>query len=229
MRKLGVLASLLLFTAALVGPMTVSFGQESNSTDTSPSSDTPSTTSQPIEPAPEKKMTDEERIKAQLEKRRAMLESKVDERVKKMKENSLKKAKSWDELHEERMKKLAESKGTKSMVTQEKKVISEKQMAEKKAKLKQKLADKKLSSEERMEKKKADHKKRVEDAKAKFDKKMADKLAKFNAKVKIKSKTAAEIPSKQPENSSQETTEPTTIAPNQSDTGSNSTNASQTQ
>jgi hypothetical protein len=71
--------------------------------------------------------------------------------------------------------------------------------------------------DEKLAKKIANLEDRTNDAKAKFDKKMADKLAKFNAKVKLKSKTMPPAPSAPSDESS---TQPSTAEPSDENTGS---------
>ncbi|MEO9310081.1 MAG: hypothetical protein ABI337_07270 [Nitrososphaera sp.] len=204
MQKLGILASLVLIGAALVGPMGFVVAQEAtqtatNATSTDATNATKTTPTQTVQ-KPQKELTMEEKIKKELAERKAKLEAKLDEQVKKIKERSLKKAQTWDNLNEERLKKL-EAEGKRQTTVKEQKAKLQEQMSKKKSKF-----------EEQMNKKIGTLEERTSAAKAKFDKMMADKLAKFNAKVKLKSKTVAPI----------EPAPPQTKEPAQN-TGSNST------
>jgi len=194
MQMLAIIASILLLTATMVGSIGFSFAQESvnaASTQTNSGDDT-------TEPAPQKEMTMEEKIKAQLAEIKAKREAKMDDRVKAMKEKALKKTDSIDKLAAERIKKLEEKKEQHEAMIKKQKAMLEEQAAKKKQMIEQQLKKKISSSDER-----------INDAKAKFDKKMQDKLAKFNAKVNLKSKTV--MPQTEP--TSEDNTESPAVEP----------------
>ncbi|MEM3172433.1 MAG: hypothetical protein QXE82_02720, partial [Candidatus Nitrosotenuis sp.] len=84
MQKLGIIASLILIGAALMGPISTSVAQESaqagtNTTSSAAPSDADAKKNASTKP--QKELTMEEKIKKELEERRAKLDAKLDERT----------------------------------------------------------------------------------------------------------------------------------------------------
>ncbi len=118
--KLGILASILLLSAALVAPMSISFAQTSgsDSTGTNSTDTTTSTTAEtkaetktetPSSPPP-KPLSDEERIQKIIAQEKEKLAKRFDEKSKMIKEQALKKSKATNDIIQERLKRLEEKK-----------------------------------------------------------------------------------------------------------------------
>ena len=93
MRKLGFLASVLLLTAALVGPIGFSSAQTDSGSNATSTDDTKT-----------------EKMTKKVEEKKQKIQSRVDDRVLALKEKSLKLQRTLDDILEKRTQKLQEQK-----------------------------------------------------------------------------------------------------------------------
>lgn len=174
MQKLGFLASVLLLTAALVGPIGFSFAQVDAGSNVT------------LSDIKVEKMTQK------TEEAKQKIQSRVDAKVLALKEKSLNRQQTLDDILEKRAQKLQESKAAKEGKMVERRAQAEKQMVEKKTKSEQKMTNVKAMFEERMIKLRA----QFEDKMAKkielYEKKMAENREMLDKKMAAMKKPALE-------------------------------------
>lgn len=189
MQKLGILAAIVLLSAALVGPIGLSFAETTGSNSTTTNSTTTTVTAVPStskSTPPTKPLSEEEMIKMRIANELARIAQLHDKKITKLKEQALVKKGKLDDLVAARMKLLEEKRAkaeSKSLVKPSNMTSGEDNKMEKK----------KSMYEDRINKKVQKIEDREADAKKKFEEKMASAHAKFDKKVQMISKKAAQM------------------------------------
>src|SRR5574338_69846 len=101
MQKLGILASILLLCGALLGPVGISFAEDTNSTSVETKTETKMETKTTAKP-----LSDEEKVWKKIAEEKAKIRAKLDKRVQEIKEKALKKQSKLDDLVAKRMQVL---------------------------------------------------------------------------------------------------------------------------
>ncbi|MFM8659237.1 MAG: hypothetical protein ACKOCQ_04800 [Candidatus Nitrosotenuis sp.] len=229
--KLGIIASILLLSAALVGPVGYSFAQTAgtNSTSTNSTSATVTTTTETKTEtkSSSKPLSDEERIQMTIAEEKAKLAKRFDDKSKMIREKGLQKSKAVNDILAERLKKL-----------DEKRAKANEKEQKKDDRLKEKLlkfgnsTDVKSKYEEHGKKQIGNFEERQSDAKKRFDEQMQKRNEKFDKLVNLKAKRPAlEKPSTEDASSSSDTDSSSKESSSSgtstgSSTGTNSTSSS---
>ena len=186
--KLGIIASILLLSAALVGPVGYSFAQTAGTNSTSTNSTsvavttTVTATKTETKTSPPKPLSDEERVQMKIAEEKAKLAKRFDDKSKMIREKALQKSKAINDILAERLKKL-----------DEKRVKANEKEQKKDDRLKERLlkgnsTDTKTKFEVITKKKIASFEERQADAKKRFDEQMQKRNEKFEKLVNLKAK-----------------------------------------